>query len=341
MSVTMDQLNKHARRLQGDPVGDQMFQYLKQESSVFSEFMTLPSNQAFWDYLTKHPELKQLLGKSFTQNSHDIEEFNKGVIFFERHVSTVLTVLGLYSLPYCYCGKNGARVLVTSNKIIQQPEKRLAETAEFVMDVCDRQGFDPEGKAYLAIAKVRAMHAAARYYAKRSIKDEEPVNQDDMLATLLSFSLIVIRGLRKMGVSVSNIEAEAFLYMWNVIGLKLGIEQVHLPKSIREASRLERDITKREFATSDEGVRLTQSLLHFLNSQRELLKLGVSAEDLMNYFLGSNAQLLGIEPGKATYQGLVDVVIKTSTFIRSFSEISYNSVKKQISREVSALNAEQ
>ena len=63
-------------------VGDQMFQYLKQESSTFSEFMTLSSNQAFWDYLTKHPELKQLLGESFSQKAHDIEEYNKGVIFF-------------------------------------------------------------------------------------------------------------------------------------------------------------------------------------------------------------------------------------------------------------------
>ena len=51
-----------------------------------------------------------------------------------------------------------------------------------------------------------------------------PVNQEDMVGTLLTFSAVILDGLKKMGFSISTSDADAYLHAWNVVGHLSGVE---------------------------------------------------------------------------------------------------------------------
>lgn len=217
-----------------------------------------------------------------------------GTDFFVAHAQEVMICLGLLALPYCYAAADGAKVLVQSNRILKNPEKRLNETATFVWDVCTSDAFSAEGKGYISIAKVRLMHAAVRYHVKNADKWDMqwglPINQEDMAATNLAFSLITIRGIRKLGIQVMPKKALQYITFWNAIGRLLGVKSTLLPKSNKEAFQLDKKIAERQFRVSKEGVALTKSLTDYLKKQE--LPLPVSPIAIMHYLLGPEVALL-------------------------------------------------
>ncbi len=187
-----------------------------------------------------------------------------GQAFFAKYSQELLAILGLLSLPYCYAAADGAQVLYKSKRIRQSPEKRLLETAAFVFDVSEANAFLKGGKGIVSAGKVRLMHAAIRYHIVKSghwsASFGTPINQEDMAGTNLAFSLIAIRGLRKLGYQVTVEEAWSFIDMWNSIGRFLGVDDTLLPSDTREAFNLEKAIANRNFRKSNEGVELTKAL---------------------------------------------------------------------------------
>lgn len=244
-----------------------------------------------------------------------------GSEFFIKHAETVMTLLGLLSLPYCYTAANGAMVLYLSERIRKDTTKRLYETAVFVWEVMAPGAFDNGGKGFTEVLKVRLMHAAVRYYTLQSGKWDDswgqPVNQEDMAGTNLSFSLIVIRGLRKLGLNVSQADQQAFMHLWNVIGFLSGLQEELIPQDPKMAQTLDRAISKRQFAVSSHGKELTKALTdHIIAVNKDK----ASANDilgLMRYLLGKEvAEMLSIDaPDLPAYKiGL----IRTINLVKSF-----------------------
>jgi hypothetical protein len=224
----------------------------------------------------------------------DKKQMDAGAAFFARYSPLIMNLLALLSLPYCYAGANGAMVLYLSEKIRNNIEKRLYDTAGFIWDVMAPDAFLSDGKGFVSILKVRLNHAAARYYTYKSGQWDDknwgvPVNQEDMAGTNLSFSVIVIRGLRKMGATITEDEQSSFLHLWNVIGFMLGVKESLLPKDGKQAFDLEQSIRCRQFKSSPQGIGLTQSLTNFFKtaptdtplSHHETLQ-------LMRYLLGND-----------------------------------------------------
>ncbi len=328
-------MNKHPLRLEGDELADELFLYFKSNPEFYQEFNNLKSNDGLLNFVDGNlffvPLKELLLEISAT-------DFQKNATFFEANVQQILTVLGLYSLPYCYAGANGARVLVSSEKILSQPKTRLMETAQFVFDVCQKDAFHPENRGLLSIVKVRLLHAAIRFYSSRSIKDEVPINQEDMLGTYLSFSLLVIRGIRKLGVEVSEQAAHSYLNYWNKIAELLGVKKVHLPKDIRGASSLERQIRKREFKRSEDGVKLTASLTNYLQSEAVHLP-GVDPIDLMQFLLGAEvSEILGLPASSNVKQEAVVIGFRTKNFFQKVNSELYAQLYKDFQKQLAAEN---
>jgi hypothetical protein len=222
----------------------------------------------------------------------DKREMKAGSAFFARNAQLIMNLLGLLSLPYCYTAADGAMVLYLSDRMRGDVGKRLVETADFLWDVMAPDAFEEAGKGFASILKIRIIHAAVRYYTLKSGKWHDarglPVNQEDMAGTNLSFSLIVIRGLRKFGISVTYPEQQAFMHLWNVIGYLLGIQEDLLPNNGKQAFDLEEAIRVRQFKVSDHGRDLTRSLVHYFTTvntgeqftDREILQ-------VMRYLLGN------------------------------------------------------
>jgi len=202
----------------------------------------------------------------------DKQRMQEAWIFFENYSSEILGMLGFLSLPYCYAAAKGANVLYFSEKIRSNTYRRLIETSQFVLDVMQKNSFSEAGKGWTSLLKVRLMHATVRYHLKKHKEWNQdwgiPINQEDMAGTNIAFSLITLRGLRKMNYSISTQEAESFIHLWNVIGDRLGITKELLPEGNREAFWLEKYITERQFQPSEAGKVLTKTLIKVLNEPR-------------------------------------------------------------------------
>jgi hypothetical protein len=318
----------------GDDLADQAFLSLKKNKNIAATFYSLETNSELVKSSFDDEKFQEFINfyKSYYA-SIDLGVLVNGQSFFQKYTGEILAMLGFYSLPYCYAGAKGVRVLYLSKKIKEDPERRLLETGQFVFDVSETNSFGEQGKALVSIARVRLMHAAARHYTQAHIPDEIAVNQEDLLATLMSFSLISIRGLRKIGISIRKEESLSFIGMWNEIGLLLGIRPEILPKSINEAANMERLIRKRQFKYSMEGAALTKSLLDFLSSQ-EISGIRLDTKGYMAMLLGNEvASYVGVKASN------IEVVIfkniaRTRSLFTEFSEKNYSAIKKQLNKTV-------
>ena len=257
----------------------------------------------------------------------DRERMKRGMAFFKKHAGLIGLTLGTYSLPYTYLGANGVQLLWLTERIKNDTARRLQETGEWVFAVNNPTEWTTEG-AITRTLKIRLIHAAARWFGLHSGRWNDawgvPVNQEDMAATIGSFSYIVIRGLRKMGVGATEREEEDYLHHINVVGYVNGVTEELLPQNLREAFTLERTIVKRQFAPSEAGAGLTKSLL---NAIAELAGQVGSPSDRpesirnlaagqMRFFLGdAYADTLGI-PAVPFEKQLVGAITKLPLFAR-------------------------
>ncbi len=331
--INKDGLEKF--RFQGDSLADDFVQRILKDKSgeVKSRFNQIATNADLEQFAEHFDSAGSLIDNIRLPEWADQKKIELARKIFNTHSSSILAILGLYSLPYCYAAANGARVLIQSRKILENPEKRLAETGQFVLEIFEDDAFESTGKGYAAIFKVRLMHAFARYYASKHIKDETPVNQEDMTGTNLSFSLICIRGLQKLGIDLNEKERQAYIHFWNVISAMLGINRDLLPESFNEVSHLERLIRKRQFRKSSEGVRLTNSLLNLLNSQKPA-QVRIDMGEVMGYFLGKEvSDYLEVPNGNPAVSSLLSF-LKAANYIASISRTNHRKTIEQIRTQV-------
>ncbi|PQA59703.1 oxygenase MpaB family protein [Siphonobacter curvatus] len=192
-----------------------------------------------------------------------------GIRLFQRHRDTITLLLGCLSLPYAYLAADGVQVLALSKRMQNDTRQRLEETGAFVFGITEAEAW--QGKYPTAIERilnVRLIHAVVRWFCQHSNRWNpawgEPVNQEDMAGTNLTFSYIIIQGLRKNGIEPDEKEAEAYLHFWKVVGYLSGVPEDLLPENLREAYVLGQSIARRLFRPSPEGQQLTQALLRAL-----------------------------------------------------------------------------
>lgn len=292
-----------AYRKIGDPLADGVI-------ATYFPLRKLELNAVLDQLQTNNDQLPADTEKAFRDLHNDvlrpINSSNNSVIedgqaFFSKHASDIMLMLGFLSLPYCYAAAKGAEVLARSNRIMAEPGKRLLETAEFVFDVSQPKAFAPEGKAFISILKVRLMHAAARWYVQNTGDWDDaslgtPVNQEDMAGTNLSFSLITVRGLRKLGVVVLPDQSHDYIQFWNFIGDRLGLLPELLPETNKEAYLLEKWIKNRQFEASDSGKKLTKALMDYFETATKDSPIEGKSQAFVQYLLGDQiSSLLGLK----------------------------------------------
>ena len=252
----------------------------------------------------------------------DPDRMKAGRALFKKHAGLIGLILGTYSLPYTYMGANGVQLLWLTERIKNDTARRLQETGEWVFGVHNSKEWI-SGRAIARTLKIRLIHAGARWFGLQSGRWNAewgaPVNQEDLAGTNLAFSYIVLRGLRKAGITLTEQEEENYLHHINVIGFLNGVTEELLPANLREAYHLDRAIARRQFASSEAGVGLTRSLLNAIAA------IGGSATDRpesvrnlaaaqMRLFLGdAHADALGI-PAVPVEKRIVNVVGRLPIF---------------------------
>ncbi|MGQ0717944.1 MAG: oxygenase MpaB family protein [Pseudonocardiales bacterium] len=202
----------------------------------------------------------------------DWSQIDRGHILLGRYQQQITTILLCSSLPLCYACAKGAQVLYRSQRLTSGVYRRLMETSQFVVDVLDDGGLAPGGRGVRSAQKIRLLHATMRYHVSRQDDWEPewglPVNQEDLVGTLLSFSVAIPRGLARLGVNLPTEDRDAFFHIWRVIGHVLGVDKQLSPVRFDEGSALFDTILARQQAPSKAGTALTKGVLDFI---REVL----------------------------------------------------------------------
>nr|WP_294859221.1 oxygenase MpaB family protein [uncultured Fluviicola sp.] len=166
----------------------------------------------------------------------------QGSMLCRRSGSLGLMVLRNYCLMGGYESSAINKPLVFTGALKKGAAKRLTETTEFWVRIIGENAITNPQIGLKECLKIRLMHA----YARVSILDEgkwreadwgSPLNQWDMLATNLGFSIIFLDGLRKLGMKPTEQEIQGLFHFWKYVGSLLGTPATYFPETESEAIR--------------------------------------------------------------------------------------------------------
>ncbi len=211
----------------------------------------------------------------------------RGQQFFSDWLLHQFTALYLASLPNAYAAAKGAHVIWLTGRLRDDPQRRLNETAQFLMDITAPGAFT-SGAATGRILHVRLMHAAIRWLTDHDHRVHHPpdaspfdmpdglvwspawgrpVNQEDLAGTMLTFTTVVLDAFRRSGVEFDPAAADDFFHLWRVVAHQIGVVEDLIPADRHVAVELQRRIFGRQHAASAVGSALTETLLELLHER--------------------------------------------------------------------------
>jgi hypothetical protein len=213
----------------------------------------------------------------------DMASVERGQAFFNRLVTHHFSALYFASLPSSYAAAKGVQVLHMTGRLRTDTERRLNETAQFLMDVAGPGALRSGGIGVDRVLHVRLMHAAVRWLIAhdpvvRHVDDLDPPqtllpdlvwsaswgipgNQEDLVGTWLTFTAAVYDAFDASGVTYEARDIDDHLHMWRLIGHYLGADPALVPLDRPSATALHNLIWQRQQAPCASGVAMTAALI--------------------------------------------------------------------------------
>jgi hypothetical protein len=308
-------------RTQGDSFADEYLQKLLADNEVGNIrriFAEMDSNNEV-PPATTFPELSRFFSDtSALPPDVDTQRINRGETVFQKNAFTGALVLLARSLPEGYAAPNLAIILNLSGNLRTHPYKRLLATLQTVVSVSTFHGFEPGGRAVMTAQKLRLLHAGVRHVTRRYRPEFEtqygiPVNQEDMLGTVMGFSYLVIEGMRTLEVGLTRDEEEDFFYVWRIFALMMGVHPPdkpfsfeHIPDNVDDARTFYQAYRRRHYVSGDknpDGVALGAANLRMLTDfvpwYLRLFGFGKLPHAYMQDLMGpEQCALIGIYPAR-------------------------------------------
>jgi hypothetical protein len=265
---------------------------------------------------------------------------------FLRYGLESLASLLCASLPECYAMRNGVHVLAITQQLGKHTERRIYETAQMVVNVMSVGGLDPGGAGVRSAQKVRLMHAAMRYLLEVDPDGDDgarpdeapslasvmarktwnpawgrPINQADMAITLQSFSTVMLRSWKSLGVVLDPHEREGYYHCWRVVGHLLGLDPALNPPTIDGGEAVYRAVRAHQEGDTPEGRAMTKALADTI---ARVIDIPLVSDDavtlLMRHLLtGDTATLVGV-PAASTVgsyaMGGITVALRAASLLR-------------------------
>lgn len=278
-----------SKRSKTDPLADEVVADIISSGSeeiVNKVFFKLVSNDSYSpDQFTDLPkEVADTVINYFDRTSSlpswaNQKLIDEGQSVFGLYGPEISMILNVKALPLCYACGNGAKVLFMTGRLsdhngdIDPLARRLMETAQMIMNTMSPGGLGNKGNGIVTIQKVRLIHASIRYFLKNvkfnkagwdSEKFGEPINQEDMAGTLMSFSALMVKGLEQLSIELTDQQQQGYMHTWRVIGHLMGLEEDLLPNTYDEGWHLGVAIMKHQAERTEDGIELTKSCINFL-----------------------------------------------------------------------------
>src|SRR4029078_8829490 len=147
---------------------------------------------------------------------------------FLRNALPSVVVLLASSLPRGYAAPCLAEILGISRDLELHPFGRLMGVVQLLINISDADAFQPRGRAIVTAQKLRLLHGGRRAITARHRPHYPerfgvPVNHEDMLATIMGFSWLLIDGARRPHLPLAPGEGADTYYLCRVFGLLMGI----------------------------------------------------------------------------------------------------------------------
>lgn len=248
----------------------------------------------------------------------DLARVGRGEQAWMKHAFEAALVLLAKSLPEGYAAPSFGEVLSVSGDLKRHPYRRLLGVMQMVVNVSTPGGFGATGKAITTAQKMRLMHAAIRSHVIARLSPPfdvarlgPPINLEDMLATLMGFSYLVIDGLRILRSGLRPDEEEDLYYLWRTFARVVGIHPAgrpdsdeYVPANVAEAAEFYASFKRRHYvgpALNPKGVVLAHENLKMLQDMMprawRLAGLGVVPRIYMQDLIGAEGcARIGITP---------------------------------------------
>lgn len=203
----------------------------------------------------------------------NVAQLHEAYNLFYRTPLEVLLVLFLKSFPQFLADADAAQVFFRMNFFNPKTIRRFTfEMVQIMFDIMSPGGLfvepPPEGEGVTALKKLRLHHSVIRFqlYNEPKLKPWNPawgvpINQEDLLCSLLAFSLWNLDGLKQLRISLAPREQEATLLLWKVIGYLLGLREELQPANLADGREMLHQIGLRQFRPSEAGTTLVRQLL--------------------------------------------------------------------------------
>jgi hypothetical protein len=175
------------------------------------------------------------------------------------------------SLPQCYVLPHLSEVLHVAGQLEAHTEHRIRQTAAMAFPVMMKDGLTGGDAGGIAqVLKVRLIHATIRHLILRGPPEQAtgriepaltagapanlqrallangwdvprqglPCNQLELAYTLLTFSYVFLKGMRKLRMGLTQAQEEAYLHTWNVAGHVLGIRHDLMAHTMQDAAAM-------------------------------------------------------------------------------------------------------
>lgn len=222
----------------------------------------------------------------------DFEAMEPGRRVLMRHGTLQGLVLLCSSLVEGYAFAKPSQVLVQTGRLQKDVSRRIYETGQFLHNMVGPQGLRPGSVGHRTILEVRLLHAAVRHYLDMHPgrypveKYQRPINQEDMAGTILEFDFMVVRGLRLLGLELSEEERVSIHYFWRYAGWLLGVKEELLTTSYQEQEILALQLHTHGYSPTPEGAQLARALLRDMSNKPPFMMPEKVLHTISRYLIG-------------------------------------------------------
>jgi len=215
----------------GDPLADEVAGWLIDQGMGAAWAMV---EQALSHGVDAVPDAPQAL-RSFIHATQvvppwlDERKLARGARFLQSTGFHGMMVLRDAGLMAGYQASAINQTLVMTGALHSGTHRRVAETGTWWLACTELGGLACQAEGFKLTLKVRLMHAVVRLRLSRQPQWDMgklglPINQVDMQATYLAFSVVQLLALRMTGVLVTQKESEGVMHLWRYIGWLMGVE---------------------------------------------------------------------------------------------------------------------
>lgn len=243
------QWNRHGRGLcESDPLADSLVDWIRAQENGFG--WTVVRKAIASGFGTVDDSVKEItpVSEFFQTVEADPAWLDRDKLAVgQRHISRShpagYYILRNAGLMAGYLSFDLNKPLLLTGALSGGASRRIAQTMKWYSDCAALGGLDRHAGGYQSTLNVRLLHAVVRRHIAASESWDYadmglPINQTDMAATWLAFSVVYLAGVRLMGVPVSSYESECVMHLLSYACWLMGLDETWLTDDEQKGRKL-------------------------------------------------------------------------------------------------------